>query len=146
MQWEGLNTLARAATLLEKRVDHDIQTEREKRKMQAYLRRFEAMEQQEMRQLEKASVAAARERPSKRVKSQTAHALLGKIVWKEFKDQHGRRKMYQGEVVSVCYTKKGKSVFNFARGVTSTVKFLVEYSDGDSEDMTETDVLKYMVV
>jgi hypothetical protein len=146
MQWEGLNTLARAATLLEKRVDPDIQTEREKRKMQAYIRQFEVMEQQEMRQLEKAVAAAARERPSKRIKAQVGHELLGKIVWKEFKDQHGRRKMYQGEVVSVTCTKKGMSVFNFAGGVTSTVKFLVEYSDGDSEDMTETDVLKYMVV
>ena len=62
-----------------------------------------------------------------------------------FKDQYGRRKMYQGEVMSVSWTKKGKSVYNFTGGVTSTVKYLVEYSDGDSEDMTESEVFKYMV-
>ena len=142
MQWDGLHTLANAATLLEMRVNPDAPTERDTRKIQVYTQRFKEME---MRQAKTAKAAAAFERPTKRVKREAGHALLGKIVWKEFKDQYGRRKMYQGEVMSVSWTKKGKSVYNFTGGVTSTVKYLVEYSDGDSEDMTESEVFKYMV-
>ena len=140
MQWDGLHTLANAATLLEKRVDPDGPTERDKRKVQAYTQRFKEMEMHEAK-----NAAAVRERRGKRVKAQGGHALLGKIVWKEFKDRSGRRKMYQGEVISVSWTKKGNSVYNFGGGVTSTVKYLVEYSDGDSEDMTESELRKYVV-
>jgi methionine salvage enolase-phosphatase E1 len=134
MEWSGLDALASAATLLEKRAEPEVPTEREKRKMQAYIRRFDEMDQKQ-----------TQKKPTKQAKARPEHALLGKIVWKEFTDKRGRSKIYQGEVVSVSWTKKGKSVYNFGGGVTSTKKYLVEYTDGDSEDMPESVLLKYIV-
>ena len=35
--------------------------------------------------------------------------------------------------------------FDFGAGVTATVKYSVQYDDGDSEDMTHADVLKHII-
>ena len=155
MEFDGLHALVSAVDLLEKlsatipdtRAGHDatassslhkhttpaVQTEREKRKMATRIRQFEQMQQKEL-------MRKTKTRASQRLTTERMHDLLGKIIWKEFKGN-----MYQGEVVSVSWVKKGRAVYDFGKGVTSTRKYFVEYSDGDSEDMSESQVLQYMV-
>lgn len=103
-------------------------SEREKRTMAVYVRRFEEMQQ-----------------PPKRQKRQKRAAdLVGRTLSKQFKDGRGRPKMYRGQVVSVsCATRERP--FVFGAGVTATVKYLVHYEDGDAEDMTHADVLRHLV-
>jgi hypothetical protein len=79
------------------------------------------------------------------VKRDVADELLGGILWKKFVSDSGKPKWYQGEVVSVCRVKRGRFVHGFGAGVQSTVKYTVLYDDGDSEDMTRAQVLKYLV-
>jgi hypothetical protein len=71
--------------------------------------------------------------------------LLGLIVNKEFPDKRGRYAMYRGQVVSVSCVKDDEPAYNFGGGVTSTIKYEVLYDDGDSEDMTYSEVLMYIV-
>lgn len=133
MACDALHALVAAATTVDGREaagPAELQTEREKRKMTASLQRFEDMQKKETR---------------KRRKNASASALLGKIVWKQFPGKSGPPKWYQGEVLSVSYAKRGKSMYKFAGGITSTVKCLVEYSDRDSEDMTPSQVRKLLV-
>ena len=144
MQGNGLETLAAAAAMLEKqRQDKptpDPDTERDKRKNIARVRQFE-----QMRQKKQASLSTCLKIPHKPVIRDVADELLGKILWKKFMNEAGKPKWYQGEVVSVCRVKRGRFVHSFGTGVTSTVKYLVMYEDGDSEDMTRDEVIKYLV-
>ena len=141
MKQNGLDVLAAAAERLqEKGTPHDLNTEREKRKIAAHMRQFE-----QMRKKEQASLSACLKVPHKPVIRDVADELLGKIIWKKFLNDSGRAEWYQGEVVSVCRVKRGRFVHSFGAGVTSTVKYSVLYDDGDSEDMTRDEVLKYLV-
>jgi hypothetical protein len=114
----------------------ELQTVREQRKLDACLRRFKDMESKTPKK-------------PKLVKSDEAMQLLGTIVWKKFlvKQKRGKAttKWYQGEVVSVSFVNKHKSVYEILPGVTSSVKYLVEYTDGDTEDMTAQQVLAHKV-
>ena len=124
-----MDMLAAAAT-------SELQTVREQRKLDACLRRFKDMESKTPKK-------------PKLVKSDEAMQLLGTIVWKKFlvKQKRGKAttKWYQGEVVSVSFVNKHKSVYEILPGVTSSVKYLVEYTDGDTEDMTAQQVLAHKV-
>lgn len=144
MKQNGLNVLAAAAVRLEDKhlenTSHDLETEREKRKMAVHMRRFE-----QMRKKEQASLGACLKVPHRPVIRDVADELLGKIIWKKFLDNAGHAKWYQGEVVSVCRVKRGRFVHSFGAGVTSTVKYSVLYDDGDSEDMTRNEVIKHLV-
>lgn len=129
MPRDALDMLAAAAT-------SELQTVREQRKLDACLRRFKDMESKTPKK-------------PKLVKSDEAMQLLGTIVWKKFlvKQKRGKAttKWYQGEVVSVSFVNKHKSVYEILPGVTSSVKYLVEYTDGDTEDMTAQQVLAHKV-
>ena len=144
MKQNGLDVLAAAAeSLQDKRVENafpDMHTDREKRKIAAHMRQFD-----QMRKKEQASLSACLKVPHKPVIRDVADELLGKIIWKKFLNDSGRAEWYQGEVVSVCRVKRGRFVHSFGAGVTSTVKYSVLYDDGDSEDMTRDEVLKYLV-
>ena len=140
----GLETLAAAAEMLRKECQDkptpDPDTERDKRKNIARVRLFE-----QMRQKKQASLSTCLKIPHQPVKRDVADELLGKIVWKKFLNDSGKPKWYQGEVASVCHLKRGRFVHSFGAGVMSTVKYHVLYEDGDSEDMTREQVLKYLV-
>jgi hypothetical protein len=144
MQHHALDMLADAAAMFQKkRADKpppDLNTEREKRKLAAHVRQFE-----QMRQKEQAALSTCLKIPHKPVIRDVADELLGKILWKKFINESGKPRWYQGEVVSVCRVKRGRYVHDFGPGVTSTVKYHVLYDDGDSEDMTRDEVLKYLV-
>ena len=144
MQDNGLETLAAAAAMLEKKRQDkhppEPDTERDKRKNIARVRQFE-----QMRQKKQASLSTCLKIPHKPVIRDVADELLGKILWKKFVNGSGKLAWYQGEVVSVCRVKRGRFVHSFGAGVTSTVKYHVLYDDGDSEDMTRDQVLKYLV-
>ena len=143
MQHHALDMLADAAAMFQKKRVHkppaDLNTEREKRKLAAHVRQFE-----QMRQKEQAALSTCLKIPHKPVIRDVADELLGKILWKKFINA-GKLKWHQGEVVSVCRVKKGRFVHSFGAGVTSTVKYLVLYDDGDSEDMTRDQVLTHLV-
>jgi hypothetical protein len=136
--------LADAAAMLQKKIPDkaplDLDTAREKRKLAAHVRQFE-----QMRQKEQAVLSTCLKIPHKPVIRDVADELLGKIIWKKFLNGSGKTQWYQGEVVSVCRVKRGRYVHSFGPGVTSTVKYTVLYDDGDSEDMTRDEVLKYLV-
>jgi hypothetical protein len=140
----GLETLAAAAEMLEeKRQDKpppDPDTERDRRKNIARVRLFE-----QTRQKKQDTLSTCLKIPHKPVIRDVADELLGKILWKKFMNGSGKPTWYQGEVVSVCRVKRGRYVHSFGAGVTSTVKYHVLYDDGDSEDMTRDEVLKYLV-
>jgi hypothetical protein len=71
--------------------------------------------------------------------------LVGKAVLKGFKDPStGDLSMHIGVVTRVS-TATGTAVYDFADGVTSTVKCLVRYEDGDSEHMTPAEVERLLV-
>jgi hypothetical protein len=144
MQGNGLETLAAAAAMLEKKRQDkptpDPDTERDKRKNIARVRQFE-----QMRQKKQASLSTCLKIPHKPVIRDVADELLGKILWKKFVNESGKPTWYQGEVVSVCRVKRDRYVHSFGAGVTSTVKYHVLYDDGDSEDMTRDEVIKYLV-
>jgi len=127
MPRDALDMLAAAAT-------RELQTDREQRKLDACLRRFKDMETKTPKK-------------PKLAKSDEAMQLLGTIVWKKFLVEQKRGKpttrWYQGEVVSVSFVNKRKSVYKILPGVTSSVKYLVEYTDGDTEDMTPQQVLAH---
>lgn len=127
MPRDTLNILATVAT-------RELQTGREQRKLDACLLRFNAMQTA---------------KKTKLTKREEATQLLGTIVWKKFlvKQTRGKPtpKWFQGEVVSVSFVNKQKSVYEIVPGVTSTVKYLVEYTDGDTEDMTRQQVLSHSV-
>jgi hypothetical protein len=129
MPRDALDMLAAAAT-------RELQTDREQRKLDACLRRFKDMETKTPKK-------------AKPAKSDEAMQLLGTIVWKKFlvKQKRGKPtpKWYQGEVVSVSFVNKRKSMYEILPGVTSSVKYLVEYTDGDTEDMTPQQVLAHKV-
>ena len=144
MQHHALDMLADAASMFQKRrvdkVSLCLDSERDKRKIAARVRQFE-----QMRQKEQASLGTCLKIRHQPVKRDVADELLGKIVWKKFLSESGKAKWYQGEVVSVCRVKRGRFVHSFGAGVTSTVKYSVQYDDGDSEDMTREEVLKHLV-
>ena len=142
MQANGLETLAAAAAMLQQeRPDKphlDLVTERDKRKMIERVRQVEFKQQ-------KQALPALCNRRHKPVIRDVSDELLGNIVWKKFLSESGKPRWYQGEVVSVCRVKRGRFVHSFGVGVTSTVKYTVLYEDGDSEDMTREEVLKYLI-
>jgi hypothetical protein len=144
MQPDGLETLAAAAEMLEKKRQDkpppDPDTERDRRKNIARVRLFE-----QTRQKKQATLSTCLKIPHKPVIRDVADELLGKILWKKFINASGKPTWYQGEVVSVCRVKRGRFVHSFGAGVTSSVKYTVLYDDGDSEDMTRDQVLKYLV-
>ena len=135
-QFDGLHLLFAAAETLEKRTANvspsaDLNTQREKRKLEVYVRRFEDME-----------------RPNKRKEtlgdSKQTGSLVGRTISKHFKDERGRRRAYKGTVLSeACAT--GDCLYDFGAGVTATVKYFVQYVDGDTEDMTHTELLKHLI-
>lgn len=141
---DGLETLAAAAEMLRKECEDrpppGPDTERDMRKNIARVRLFE-----QMRQKKQASLSACLKVPHRPVIRDVADELLGKIVWKKFRNGSGITEWYQGEVASVCRVKRGRFVHSFGPGVTSIVKYFVLYDDGDSEDMTRDEVLKYIV-
>ena len=106
----------------------ELQTEREQRKLKVYVQRFKNMEtgKQKPKQAEA------------RTKSDEALALLGTVVWKKFlvtkRGGKATAKWFQGEVASVTFTKRS----------VQKVQCLVEYTDGDSEDMTPQQVRKHL--
>jgi hypothetical protein len=140
----ALEMLAAAAAMFDKECQDkpalEPDTERDKRKMIARVRQFEQMQQNK-----KASLSTCLKITHKPVKRDVADELLGHILWKKFVSDSGKPKWYQGEVVSVCRVKRGRFVHEFGVGVQSTVKYTVLYDDGDSEDMTREQVLKYLV-
>ena len=143
MQRNGLHALADAAATLERmscRAPPDLRTQREQRRLAVHLRQFEALRLKEARKAAKASAAARVQTRRTRRRA----PLVGKMLWKEFNDPHGRSKLYQGEVVSVEWATED-CPFDFGAGVTATVKYSVQYDDGDSEDMTHADVLKHII-
>ena len=154
MKWHGLCTLADAAQTLEKNAaaaSPDLNTEREQRKMATRIRQFDEMQAEQKRQERKAAAGTRWRLPathpvltrSSGVSLQVS-SVIGKMLWKEFFDQNGRRKLYQGQVVSVH--SAGKSChYDFGAGGTATVKYFVQYEDGDTEDMTYADVLRYLI-
>ena len=148
MQWHGLHTLADAAQTLEKHTAAalpDLNTQREQRKMATRIRQFEEMQAEQQRQTRKATVAArAKAAVAKPAVSMQFKSVIGKMLWKEFYDQNGRRKLYQGQVVSVHSASK-RCHYDFGTGGTATVKYFVQYEDGDTEDMTHADVLRYLI-
>jgi len=142
----------------------DLDTHRERRKLAHTLLRIRHLEQPH-RKRQKRQKAAAQQKPAapqasqaqgprlrsfntpKRsrsvpsVKKQPSHAhaisghmLLGKFVLKAFSGQ-----MYRGRVTRVS-TATGTAVYEFRPGLTSDVKCLVRYEDGDSEHMTPDEV------
>jgi hypothetical protein len=128
MQFDGLHALAAAAEALERTAAHaspDLNTQRERRRLAVHLRRFEEM------------------RRPRRTRPPPA-PLVGRILWKEFHDTHGRPRLYQGHVASVSRATKGRP-YDFGAGVTATVKYSVQYDDGDSEDMTHADLVKHLI-
>ena len=153
----GLETLAAAAEMLRKECEDkpppDPDSERDKRKNIARVRLFEQTRQKrqaplstclKIRQKRQATLSTSLKIPHKPVIRDVADELLGKILWKKFVNA-GKLKWHQGEVVSVCRVNRGRFVHSFGAGVTSTVKYLVLYDDGDSEDMTRDQVLKHLV-
>lgn len=149
MQWHGLYTLADAAQTLEKHTAAalpDLNTQREQRKMATRIRQCEEMQAEQQRQQRKAA-AAARCKPALTRSSGVSmitKSVIGKMLWKEFYDQNGRLKLYQGQVVSVHSASKSCH-YDFGTGGTATVKYFVQYEDGDTEDMTHADVLRYLI-
>lgn len=149
MQWRGLYTLADAAQTLEKHTaaaSADLNTEREQRKMATRIRQFEEMQVVQKRQQRKAA-AAARAKPALTRSSGVSmitKSVIGKMLWKEFYDENKRLKLYQGQVVSVHSASKSCH-YDFGACGTATVKYLVQYEDGDTEDMTHADVLRYLI-
>ena len=148
MQWQGLHTLAAAAQTLEKRTAAafpDLSTQREQRKMATRIRQFEEMQSEHKRKQRKPAAARraqpALTRPSVSVQ---AKSVVGKMLWKEFYDPKGRPRLYQGQVVSVHSASPSRHYDFGAAGVT-TVKYFVQYEDGDTEDMTHADVLRYLI-
>jgi FKBP-type peptidyl-prolyl cis-trans isomerase len=144
MQWHGLYTLADAAQTLERRAaaaSPDLVTEREQRKMATRIRQFEEMQAEHKRKAAAATQSASTRssRASMQVKS-----VIGKLLWKEFPDENGRPRLYQGEVVSVHYASRSRP-YDFGAAGTATVKYFVQYDDGDEEDMKYEDVLKYII-
>jgi hypothetical protein len=128
MQFHGLHALAAAAEALERAAAHaspDLNTQRERRRLAVHLRRFEEM------------------RRPRRTPPPPA-PLVGRILWKEFNDPHGRPRLYQGHVASVSRAAKGRP-YDFGAAGTATVKYSVQYDDGDSEDMTRAELLKHLV-
>lgn len=132
---DGLHTLVTAVAALERGTDAspDLASEREKRKLAVYVRRFEAAEQAPKRKRTRAAKPAVE-----------AASLLGRLVWKEFADESGRPKVYQGQVASVSYAARDRP-FAFGGGVTATVKYSVQYEDGDVEDMTHAELRRHLV-
>jgi hypothetical protein len=135
IQVDGLLALIAAAQALEQLAQQSPRpSEREHRKMQAYVRRFEEMEKEQPQ-------------PQKQKRTKTEErvpGLVGRTLRKKFKDGRGRPKMYLGQVMSVsCATKD--CPFDFGAGVTATVKYSVHYEDGDAEDMTHAEVLRHLV-
>ena len=136
IQLDGLHLLFAAAKTLEKSTANvcpspAFDSQREKRKLEVYLRRFEEMV-----------------RPQKFNKTLVANkektSLVGRTISKYFKDERGRRRAYKGTVLSeACAT--GDCLYDFGAGVTATVKYFVQYEDGDSEDMTHTELLKHLI-
>ncbi len=98
-----------------------------------------------MRHKEQTSQGTFLKIPHQPVKRDVTDELLGIIIWKKFLNESGKPKWYQGEVVSVCRLKRDRFVHSFGAGVTSTVKYSVQYDDGDSEDLTREKVLKHLV-
>jgi hypothetical protein len=130
MQWGDLHTLAYAAEKLfgKRRIATDIYLEHE----------------QETQKPVETAPPAGLERTLKRAKTHHSYELLAKLVRKVFWDKSTNQyKPYQGQVVSVSIAH-GSAVYKFASG-TSKVKYTVKYEDGDSEDMTRDEVIKYLV-
>jgi hypothetical protein len=127
---DGLHALIAAAETLERQSSPYLDTSREKRKIDMYLRRIDQMHAP---------------KKCKRTPASTPVGYVGSIIWKEFYDEDGKPRMYQGQVMSVsCATRQRP--FHFGPGVTATVKYSVLYEDGDAEDMTHADLLKYLIV
>lgn len=133
---DGLLALVAAAQILEQRVNKPtvdwsaLDSDREKRKMEVYMRRFEEIRQPLKRQRLPQASSEGR--------------LVGKTLRKTFNDEHGVPREYTGKVVSVSYSTK-ECPFDFGAGVTATVKYLVQYEDGDAEDMMYFEVLRHLV-
>ena len=138
MRHDALQLLAAAAATLERgRVDTtplDLDTKIEKHGMST-----------RTRLKKQASLHVRLKIPRTPVVRDSADELIGKILWKKFLNESGKPKWYQGEVVSVCHVKRHRFVHSIGAGVTSSVKYTVLYDDGDSEDMTRDQVLKYLV-
>ena len=129
----------------------DLDTHRERRKLAQVMLRIRHLEQPHRKRQKRqkpdapqkprlrSSNTPKRSRTAPSVKKQpsratAAHMLLGKFVLKAFSGQ-----MYRGRVTRVS-TATGTAVYEFRPGLTSDVKCLVRYEDGDSEHMTPDEV------
>jgi hypothetical protein len=126
MSFDNLHVLAIAATMM---LDTRMSTRVATRDASARVKNMRYRQQS-------TSAIAAQQQPQQ---------LLGMIVSKEFQDTSGRYAMYQGQIVSVSCVKDGEPAYDFGGGVTATIKYEVAYDDGDSEDMTYSEVLGYIV-
>lgn len=132
--FDGLHLLFAAAKELEKRslvASPYLNTDREKRKLEAYVRRFQ-------------EITGPQKHKKTRLSSEQAASLVGRTISKLFKDERGRRRAFKGTVLSQSCTTKD-CPYDFGAGVTATVKYFVQYEDGDSEDMIHSDLVKYLV-
>ncbi len=102
--------------------------------------------QGELKRKQRKPAAAPRAQPAltRSAVSVQAKSVVGKMLWKEFYDPKGRLRLYQGQVVRVHSTSKGCH-YDFGAAGMATVKYFVQYDDGDTEDMTHTDVLRYLI-
>jgi hypothetical protein len=111
----------------------DLDTHRERRKLAQVMLRIGQLEQSQ-RKRQKRQKAAASSTPKHSRGALSVKTLLGKFVLKAFSGQ-----MYRGRVTRVS-TATGTAVYKFRPGLTSAVKCLVRYEDGDSEHMTPAEV------
>lgn len=156
MSFDNLHALAIAATMM---LDTHMDTRMDTRKTAARVKYLHIIDQQantattaqQQQPLQTAPVIMRKEfrdqsgRAAMAAQQEQPQQLLGMIVNKEFPDKRGRYAMYRGQVVSVSCVKDGEPAYNFGGGVTSTIKYEVLYDDGDSEDMTYSEVLGYIV-
>jgi hypothetical protein len=148
MSFDKLHTLAIAATMM---LDTRMDTRMDTRKTAARVKYMDIIGQQQQPPLQITTAIVRTQfhhqsgRAAMAAQQQQPEQLLGMIVNKEFQDKRGRYAMYRGQVVSVSCVKDGEPAYNFGGGVTSTIKYEVLYDDGDSEDMTYSEVIEYIV-
>lgn len=134
----GLDRLERTATLLlgdaapgpAAPLFPDLDSLRERRKIAHVILRIEQ---------------TFKSRPKRRRIRPSHAALVGKFVLVGFRDpSNGGLAMHRGRVTRVT-AARGSSVYRFPNNVSSSVKCLVTYEDGDSEHMTPADVERQLV-
>ena len=112
----------------------DLDTGRERRKLEAATSLFNRMQERDHKR--------QKTQPSKRT---DALAYVGKVVSKVFAHPStGLPTVYHGRVTSVS-AAGGGAAYEFRPGVTHGVKYFVQYEDGDSEDMTAAEVRRRLV-